>query len=236
LWPVKVLQDQQIHLPPDLVLAQHRVYGVLRAFLQGRGDHPRVRPGHAHPERFHPATRNCPAHPHISRFQWSTRNWFNHLADRYTSPDPMATASLKPRLRPQRVFHIQVEDLLSQVMSPDSLVWMSQDMPTVNLVCSILSPLLGASAYFAQRDSRALTRSVLTRCYPEGYWSQSSLGLLQSVLDKLGSPRFSDFQAIYLNLVWNHVPTGQRTGLFSGRSAEVCPLCGLPDSLDHVVL
>jgi hypothetical protein len=26
----------------------------------------------------------------------------------------------------------QVNDLLNQVMSPDSLVWISQDMPTVN--------------------------------------------------------------------------------------------------------
>jgi hypothetical protein len=121
------------------------------------------------------------------------------------------------------------------VMSPDSLVWVSQDMPTVNPVCSILFPLLGARAYLAQRGSRALTRSALTRYYPEGYWSQSSLGLLQSVLDKLGSPRFSDIRATYLNLVWDHVPSGWRTGLFSGRPAEVYPLCGLPDSLDHVV-
>jgi hypothetical protein len=38
---VTTLQNQQIHLLPDQVSAQHRVYGaVLRAFLQGRGDHP----------------------------------------------------------------------------------------------------------------------------------------------------------------------------------------------------
>jgi hypothetical protein len=123
---VTTLQDQQIYLPPNQVSAQYRVYGaVLRAFLQGRGDHPRVRHGHAHPERFYPATRNCPARPPISHSQWSTRNWLNHLTDRYASPDPMATASLEPGLRPRRVFHIQVEDLLNQVMSPNSLVGVS---------------------------------------------------------------------------------------------------------------
>jgi hypothetical protein len=148
----------------------------------------------------------------------------------------MATASLETGLRPRRVFHIQVEDLLNQVMSPDSLVWVSQDMPAVYSVYSIISPLLGARAYLAQWDSRALTRSALTRYYPEGYWSQSSLGILQSVLDKLGSSRFSDIRATYLNLVWDHAATGRQTGLFSGRPAEVCPLCGIPDSLDHVVL
>jgi hypothetical protein len=94
--------------------------------------------------------------------------------------------------------HIKVEDLLYQMMSPDSLVWMYQDMPTVNPVCSILSHILRAQAYLMQRDSRALTRSALTRY---GYWSQSSLGLLQSVLGKLGSPQFSDIRRIYLNLV-----------------------------------
>jgi hypothetical protein len=34
--------------------------------------------------------------------------WLNHLADRYASPNPMATASLEPGLQPRRVFHIQV--------------------------------------------------------------------------------------------------------------------------------
>jgi hypothetical protein len=231
---VTSLQDQQIHLPPDQVSAQHWVYGaVLRAFLQGRGDHPRVCHRHAHPERFHPATRNLPARPSIPRSQWSTRNWLNHLADRYASPDPMATASFKPGLRPRRVFYIQVEDLLNQVMSPDSLVWVSQDMPTVNPVCSILSPLLGR-AYLAQRDSRTFTRSALTRYYPEGYWSQSSLGLLQSVLDNRQGCLTQ--RATYLNIVWDHAATRRRTGLFSGRPAEMCPPCGLPDSLDHVVI
>jgi hypothetical protein len=62
--------------------------------------------------------------------------------------------------------------ILNQVMSPDSLVWVSQDMPTVNPVCSIPPPLLGARAYLAQRDSCALTRSALTRYNPEGYWFQ----------------------------------------------------------------
>jgi hypothetical protein len=123
---VTTLQKQQIYLPPDQVSAQHRVYGaVLRAFLQERGDHLQVCHGHAHPERFHPVTRNRPTRPPIPRSLWSTRNWLNHLADTYASPDPMAITSLEPGLRPRRVFYIQVEDLLNQVMSPDSLVWVS---------------------------------------------------------------------------------------------------------------
>jgi hypothetical protein len=54
---------------------------------------------------------------------------------------------------------------------------MSQDMPTVNPVCLFFFPVLGAQAYLMQRNSRALTRSALTRYYLEGDCPRASLGL-----------------------------------------------------------
>ena len=52
----------------------------------------------------------------------------------------------------------------------------------------------------------------------------------------MGSPRHADFRTSLLCLVWDQVPTGRRKGLFGGNSAELCPLCGQSDSLEHVVL
>jgi hypothetical protein len=55
-------------------------------------------------------------------------------------------------------------------------------------------------------------------------------------LNKLAGSRSSDLRSAYLCLVWNQVFTGRKKGLFTCRGANSCPLCGLPNLLDHVVL
>jgi hypothetical protein len=111
-------------------------------------------------------------------------------------------------------------------------------MPTLNLICSELSPLVAAKDYLRQRDDGALaaSRSLESRYCPVNYWSQSSLCLIQLVLSRLGSSWYSELRASYLNLVYDAVPTGRKKGLYFKRKADVCPLCGSPDSLDHVIL
>jgi hypothetical protein len=42
-------------------------------------------------------------------------------------------------------------------------------------------------------------------------------------------------RSAYHCLVWDQVPTGRKKGIFACRGADSCPLCGLPNSLDHVV-
>jgi hypothetical protein len=36
--------------------------------------------------------------------------------------------------------------------------------------------------------------------------------------------------------MWDQFPTGRKKALFSGLAADPCPLCGYPDSMDHVAL
>jgi hypothetical protein len=56
------------------------------------------------------------------------------------------------------------------------------------------------------------------------------------VLDRLGSPRFSDVRSAFLNVVWEATPDGRKKGVYSSRGAYPCPLCGQADSLEHIVL
>jgi hypothetical protein len=59
---------------------------------------------------------------------------------------------------------------------------------------------------------------------------------VKPVLDKLGSSRFSDLRANYLLVMWDQYPMGRKKALFTGLAADPCPLCGDPDSMDHVAL
>jgi hypothetical protein len=60
--------------------------------------------------------------------------------------------------------------------------------------------------------------------------------MIKPVLDKLTGKRFSDLRVAFLNLIWDYIPTGRRKGMFLKKCPDDCPLCGLPDSLDHIVL
>jgi hypothetical protein len=140
--------------------------------------------------------------------------------------------SLDPALRPLKVVRICVEDLLSEVMNPGSLSWEYGGMPTLNPVCSELSPLVAAKAYLRQRDDGALaaSRSLASRYYPVNYWSQSFLCLIQPVLNRLGSSRYSVLRASYLNLVWDAVLTGRKKGSISSGRQTSAPSAALRQS------
>jgi hypothetical protein len=123
------LQDQQSHVPPEQASDQKRMYGaLLRALIQGKGNQPPIKHGYAHPEIFHPATKTKPARPTIPRSKWDKRFWLNHVADRYASHD-FTPEMVADNLHPRHVFRIRVEDLLSEVISPDSLFWSSARIP-----------------------------------------------------------------------------------------------------------
>jgi hypothetical protein len=128
------LQDQQSHLPPEQASDQKRLYeALLRALIQGKGNQPPIKHGYAHPKRFHPATKIKPARPTIPRSKWDKRLWLNHVADRYASHN-FTPEIIGDNLSSRRVFRIRVEDLLSEVMSPDSLFWSSARIPSVNSI------------------------------------------------------------------------------------------------------
>jgi hypothetical protein len=114
---------------------------------------------------------------------------------------------------------------------------LSPGMPTVNPVGSLYSPSNQALNYLLQRDLKVSLRPPETRYYDPTYWARcGSVQLLRPVLNKLAGSRSSDLRSAYLCLVWDQVPTGRKKGLFACRGADSCSLCGLPDSLDHVVL
>ena len=52
----------------------------------------------------------------------------------------------------------------------------------------------------------------------------------------LAPGRNYDLRASLLSLVWAQVPTGNKIGQFTNSPPEPCPLCGEPDSLEHVIL
>jgi hypothetical protein len=231
------LQDQQSHMPPEQASDQKRMYGaLLRALIQGKGNQPPIKHGYAHPERFHPATKTMPARPTIPRSKWDKRLWLNHMTDRYASHN-FTPEMIADNLRPRRVFRIRVEDLLSEVMSPDSLFWSSARIPSVNSICSMNSPGIESAGYLQQRNAQTANEDPhQIQYYPLGYWSNSAIGLIKPVLDKLAGKCFSDLRVAFLNLIWDYIPTGRRKGMFSKKCPDDCLLCGLPDSLDHIVL
>jgi hypothetical protein len=96
------LQDQQQELTPEQSQSQGRVYGlILRAFLRGKG---RMQYGKSHPEKPRAATATRSGRPAIPQSRWTRRNWLNHLADRFASLDPEATADHEERnLRPGKI-------------------------------------------------------------------------------------------------------------------------------------
>ena len=216
---------------------QRRPYGLLlRAFRGGMGHQPWVRHGQAHPERARKATATLPGRGPIPIHLWTRRNWLNYLADRNADPDPEATADHpRRRLSPRRTFRIPVETLLTEVMGPDAIYWIRDGYPTPNRVGSLLPPVTRAMEYLSQRDLKALSRPIESRQYPPDYWYHSCIGILKDVLDRLGAPRHSDLRCALLCLIWDLIPTGRRKGLFAGLAAESCPLCGMPDSLEHMV-
>jgi hypothetical protein len=104
-------------------------------------------------------------------------------------------------LRPRRVFRIRVEDLLTEVMSPDSLFWSSKRIPSVNSICSMNSPVIEFARYLQQRDAQTANEDPhQIQYYPLGYWSNSAIGLIKPVLDKLAGKRFSDLRVAFLNV------------------------------------
>jgi hypothetical protein len=224
-------------VPPEQASDQKRMYGaLLRALIQGKGNQPPIKHGYAHPEIFHPATKTKPARPTIPRSKWDNRLWLNHVADRYASHD-FTPEMVADNLRPRRVFRIRVEDLLSEVMSPDSLFWSSARIPSVNFLCSMNSSVIESARYLQQRDAQTANKDPhQIQYYPLGYWSNSAIGLIKPVLDKLAGKHFSDLRVALLNLIWDDIPTGRRKGMFLKKYPDNCPLCGLPDSLDHIVL
>jgi hypothetical protein len=123
---------------------------------------------------------------------------------------------------------------------PDSMkAPLPQDlrMPTVNHVGSLYSTDDAALGYLKQRDAGVSLRPPETRYYSPSYWSQRrAVQLLRPVLNKLAGLRSFDLRSAYLCLVWDQVPSGRKKGLFARRGADHCPLCGILDSLDHVVL
>jgi hypothetical protein len=165
------MQASQAHLFPAEAQAQRKLYNqVLRAFHQVRGSQPPIVHGESHPERPRPPKKNSPGRRAIPEDQWTHNNWLNYLADRYAS-GPGATAGLTKRnLKPTKVFTFQVEDILNSAVPPDSLYWRyDNSMPLVNGVGSPLSLRMGAEAYLAQRDSKALSRAPETRHFPPDY-------------------------------------------------------------------
>jgi hypothetical protein len=201
------LQDQQTHLSSEKATTQRRVYGrILQSLLLARGIHPPFCHEFSHPDRFHPATKNRPARPPIPQAQWTTQQWLNHLADRYVSPHPRHTVMMaSQKLAPGRIFRIEVEVFLSQVLAPDSLYWARRGMPTVNPIGSFYSPLTRAYEYLRQREAgyEAQSRTEESKYYPKGYWTTCSLAFMKPVLDKLGASRFSDLRANYLLVMWD---------------------------------
>jgi hypothetical protein len=111
-------------------------------------------------------------------------------------------------------------------------------MPTVNPIGSFYSPLTRAHEYLRQREAgyEAQSRTEESKYYPKGYWTSCSLAFMKPVLDKLGVSRFSDLRANYLLVMWDQYPTGRKKALFTVLAADSCPLCGDPDSMDHVAL
>jgi hypothetical protein len=110
-------------------------------------------------------------------------------------------------------------------------------MPTANPVGSLNSTNDNALDYLLQRDLKVSLFPLKTRYYPPTYWARCGpVQLLRLVLNKLTGSRLSDLRSTYLYLVWDQVPTGRKKGLFARRRADSCPLCGLPDSLDHIFL
>jgi hypothetical protein len=151
--------------------------------------------------------------------------------------------------------------LLREVMSRESLYWLYDGapplalpappspssmeaplfpdlrMPTANLVGSLHCTSNQALAYLLQRNLKVSPRPPETRYYAPTYWARcGGVQFLRPVLNKLTGFRSSDLRSTYLCLVWDQVPTGQKKGLFACCGADSCPLCDLPDSLDHVVL
>jgi hypothetical protein len=172
------LQDQQSHSPPERASDQKRLYGaLLRALIQEKGNQPSIKHGYAHSKRFHPATKTKPARPTIPRSKWDKRLWLNHVADRYASHN-FTPEMIADNLRPRRVFRIRVEDLLSKVMSPDSLFESWVRIPSVNSVCSMKSSVIESTGYLQQRDAQTATEDPhQIQYYPLGYWSNSAVGL-----------------------------------------------------------
>jgi hypothetical protein len=115
-----------------------------------------------------PPKKNSPGRRAIPEDQWTHSNWLNHLADRYAS-GPGATAGLAKRnLKPIKVFTFQVEDILNNVVPPDSLYWRYNiSMPLVNGVGSPHSLRKEADAYLAQLNSKALSRAAATQHFPQ---------------------------------------------------------------------
>jgi hypothetical protein len=85
-------------ITPEQFQSQGLVYGlILRAFLRGKGrTQPPIRYGESHSEKPRAATTTRLGRPVIPQPKWTRRNWLNHLADRYASLDPKATAAQPP--------------------------------------------------------------------------------------------------------------------------------------------
>jgi hypothetical protein len=55
------------------------------------------------------------------------------------------------------------------------------------------SSVIKSTGYLQQRDAQTATEDPhQIQYYPLGYWSNSAIGLIKPVLDKLAGKRFSD--------------------------------------------
>jgi hypothetical protein len=94
-----------------------------------------VRYGESHPKKPCPATKTLrvAVRPSLSPSgptATTHRNWLNHLADRYASLNPQATAYHAERnLRPGKIFFIDVAVLLREVVSGDLFYWLYDGAP-----------------------------------------------------------------------------------------------------------
>jgi hypothetical protein len=175
---------------------------------------------------------------------------------------PQVTADHAERnLRPGKIFRINVAVLLREVMSwvlfywlydgvpppvlpvppgPDSMeaplppdLW----MPTANLVGLLHFTNDEAFDYLLQRDFKFSLHPLETHYYAPTYWARCRpVQLLRPVLKKLADSRSSALRSAYLFLVWNQVPISRKKGLFARRGVDSCPLCGLSDWLNDVIL
>jgi hypothetical protein len=175
------------------------------------------------------ATKTRPGRPAIPQSQWTHRNWLNHLADRYASLNHQATAYHEERkLRPGKIFCINVAVVLREVMCMESFYWLHDGalppvtpappgpdsmeaplppdlrMPTAKPVNSLYSTNSDALDYLLQRNFEVSLRPLETRYYAPTNWARcNAVQLLRLVLNKLAGSRSSDLRFAYLCLVWD---------------------------------
>ena len=184
----------------------------------------------SHVDRAKPATKTKPRREPIPPSERTLAMWANQIADRladaHGNPVKLEKLSRKNWL-PVNTIVISVQELLTQAMTPHMAYWCSNGLPTT-------APT-GDTSLLRTRDY--LTSRASTSDYPPSYWSQSKIGLLEDTLQLVSPVRQADQRARALNTAWDQLPHGRKKAKF-GRlpDPDLCPLCLLPDSLEHILL